>query len=383
MPTRKHILLVLKEYRHRLFEAVQSHAKEANWNVEFGQSTIPPGWYGDGVIIDYPERNEIERLHDCRTIPIVSRIPPQNLSNYEKFNVRSVLGDVSENAIKVFDFFRSRGHQNFAGIREGKSTLDSVGAFEDVVRKNGFAFQNMIWEEHLPKGKRDNFAATIKVLRTFFRTLPKPCAMFVCSIWRIHYVYRGCEEENIEIPRDISIIANTDDPGFGENLLPSATVIAGEVELTGPAMVNLLQDMMAGKELSRSPVLIQASRIVARQSTDFFATQHPSTARAIGYIIKNFHNPMLDISRIAKSTRVSPKTLQRNFKKYLNTLPNDFIRRQRLEKTCQLLKETKMSVREISSRVGYGSNLALSLAFKKRFGVMPGEFRKSQKTTIK
>lgn len=377
---RKHILLVMKEYRCRLFEAVLHHAQKANWNVDFSQSSIPSEWYGDGVIIDYPDPKDILRLRDCYTIPIVSRIPMQMLSRYAKFNLRSIIGNIHENAHKVFKYFRSRGHQNFSGINPWKMIHDVVKVFGDVVRKNGFPFHAMFWEEHLSKRKHDNFTAIIKVLRTFIRALPKPCAVLVGSIRHMNYIYRSCEEEHISIPQEISIIANTDDPGFGEHMLPSATVIAGEIKFTGLAMVRLLQDMLTGKETSRSPVLIRANRIITRQSTDFFATQHPGTARAAAYILKNFHNPLLDVNRIAKGTKLSPRTLQRNFKKYLNTLPNDFVRQQRLEKACKLLKETRMTVQQISAAIGYGSNIALSIAFKKRFGVTPGEFRKDQKS---
>ena len=96
---------------------------------------------------------------------------------------------------------------------------------------------------------------------------------------------------------------------------------------------------------------------------------------AIIYIMKNYNKP-IKIGDVAKHVGYSPdylgnlikKTTRMTFSSYLITL--------RLENAYHLLMEKDKTIQEICMEVGYSSYPNFYYAFKKRFGITPGEVTK-------
>ena len=56
--------------------------------------------------------------------------------------------------------------------------------------------------------------------------------------------------------------------------------------------------------------------------------------------------------------------------------PSEFIRSQRLESAAQMLLTTSLSVSEVSDRTGFGTPRYFSRCFRKKYGMLPKDFRK-------
>ena len=54
----------------------------------------------------------------------------------------------------------------------------------------------------------------------------------------------------------------------------------------------------------------------------------------------------------------------------------DYITTYRMQKACQLLKETNQKIYEISEATGYSSPQYFSQVFVKQFGLKPFDYRK-------
>lgn len=80
---------------------------------------------------------------------------------------------------------------------------------------------------------------------------------------------------------------------------------------------------------------------------------------------------------LAKLAGASPSTFARAFHQSLGTTPNAWLVAERLARAERLLVETAAGLAEIAARTGYASEFALSRAFKRRFGVAPGLFRRT------
>jgi len=368
---KKNILLVLREFRPVLFESILKHGYQLNWNMEFYENHIPKNWHGDGIIIDNASKSEISQFP--KTIPIAIR------SAIVGENIFSVHGDVEHNMKIVFNFFCSRGYQHYAVLNAHPLKFDPVKYMGLLVKSAGFEYHSLYWEKQI--SECEDFTESIKTIKNFFISLPKPCAVYVGSIRHIHLVYRACEQAKINIPQDIAIIANTDDPGFGVNLKPSVSVLVGEFATIGEKLVEGLNGLMKGKPAPKEVQMIPATHIVARQSTDNYAVEHPETMRAINYILKNFGDSQLGMHDILQASGCSSMTLQRNFVKYLNRLPSQFLQDIRLETAAKLLEQTKLTLDQIAAKVGYGSNMSLSLAFKRKFDYAPGKYRNNYLNT--
>ncbi len=93
--------------------------------------------------------------------------------------------------------------------------------------------------------------------------------------------------------------------------------------------------------------------------------------------IMNFNlGRKIKLKEIADELNVSDKQLLRVFNRELQMTPMQYLIKLRMDKAESLLLNTRMTVNEIASQVGYLSTSRFIQDFKKRFGHSPGAFRK-------
>jgi AraC-like DNA-binding protein len=80
------------------------------------------------------------------------------------------------------------------------------------------------------------------------------------------------------------------------------------------------------------------------------------------------------LEALGREVGCSPFYLSRTFSKELGVTIPQFIRRLRLERAADLLREGKMNVTEVALEVGYNSLSHFSQAFHQHFGCCPGLF---------
>ena len=97
--------------------------------------------------------------------------------------------------------------------------------------------------------------------------------------------------------------------------------------------------------------------------------------KAISTIEKNVSNENYSVDEFARDMFMSRMTLYRKIYAALGQTPSELIRSYRLDKASKLLKSTNLSVIEISERVGFSSSRYFSVCFKKKYGVLPKDFR--------
>lgn len=71
--------------------------------------------------------------------------------------------------------------------------------------------------------------------------------------------------------------------------------------------------------------------------------------------------------------------LCRIFREHLGISPQEFLITFRLRKAVQLLRTTKLSIKDIGNAAGYPNQLHFSRAFKNVYGMSPKQWRSSQK----
>lgn len=94
------------------------------------------------------------------------------------------------------------------------------------------------------------------------------------------------------------------------------------------------------------------------------------------YIRKNY-NQELSLDLVAAQFGFSPAYLSRMFRKYASMNYKTFLQNLRLEYAVQELVETDHYIGDIALNHGFPNCKAFSSAFKVRFGVLPGEYRRS------
>lgn len=107
----------------------------------------------------------------------------------------------------------------------------------------------------------------------------------------------------------------------------------------------------------------------------------PRVAKAIQYIEKNY-SQAIGLDEIANSAGLSVYYFSRQFKKMTGVSAGEYLNDVRLTKIYNLLTNTKNTLDEIAQRTGFASSGNLSRAFKKKYGISPAKFRKSNKKWI-
>lgn len=82
------------------------------------------------------------------------------------------------------------------------------------------------------------------------------------------------------------------------------------------------------------------------------------------------------LEELAREAGVSRSSLAARFAHFVGTPPMQYLAQWRIQLAASLLRNSQSSLAEIAERVGYGSEAALSRAFKRSVGVPPANYRR-------
>lgn len=97
---------------------------------------------------------------------------------------------------------------------------------------------------------------------------------------------------------------------------------------------------------------------------------------AVEIVEKHMDDADFTTDLFAREMCMSRSNLHLKLKALTGEAANEFIRKIRFNRACQLLKEGKYTVAEISTMVGYNAPSYFSSSFKKYFGCLPSEYGK-------
>lgn len=102
----------------------------------------------------------------------------------------------------------------------------------------------------------------------------------------------------------------------------------------------------------------------------------------VGRALQKLHQaPAHDwsLEELAKACGLSRSVLAERFAELVGVPPIQYLAQWRIQLAASLLRSGKSSLAEIAQRVGYGSEAALSRAFKRQVGVAPALYRRSER----
>jgi len=99
-------------------------------------------------------------------------------------------------------------------------------------------------------------------------------------------------------------------------------------------------------------------------------------ARACTYVDFHLHE-QVRLSFVAEYVaKTSPGHLARLFRQQRGISYTEYVRELRMQKAADLLRRTKLPVRQVAARVGYEDPSRFTVHFRRRFGLTPREFRR-------
>jgi AraC family transcriptional regulator len=90
----------------------------------------------------------------------------------------------------------------------------------------------------------------------------------------------------------------------------------------------------------------------------------------------------ISLDELAAEARLSPFHFARMFKESVGVPPRVYLTQLRLERACELLEMTDLSVTEIALEVGYSSNQVLARLFVKHRHMTPSDYRRAVRDPV-
>jgi AraC-like DNA-binding protein len=141
--------------------------------------------------------------------------------------------------------------------------------------------------------------------------------------------------------------------------------------------LNSLISVYKGQKYNRSHVEVKIIEFLlllssCSENKEFISTLiGPVKKRGIRKFMETHYLENLKIEDYAALTGRSISTFNREFKKFYAVTPNKWLIEKRLEKSRELLRNTNLSVTDVSIDVGYENLSHFISAYKKRYGITP------------
>jgi AraC-like DNA-binding protein len=103
--------------------------------------------------------------------------------------------------------------------------------------------------------------------------------------------------------------------------------------------------------------------------------------RAKDLIDRDFAEP-LDVPALAREAHASRAHFVRSFKKAFGETPHAYLLRRRIERAKELLRNTQLSVSEVSLAVGFRSHGSFSTAFRQLVGETPRAYARRWRPAV-
>lgn len=128
-------------------------------------------------------------------------------------------------------------------------------------------------------------------------------------------------------------------------------------------------------------VYVLALRVALSRLADGFPTlqavRHPAIGRALLAVHTRFDEPWT-LQTLADEARMSRSAFAATFRRLVGEAPAHHLARRRMQEAARLLTDTTLPLTALPQRVGYRSAVGFHLAFRRSFGMTPGEFRRAR-----
>lgn len=132
------------------------------------------------------------------------------------------------------------------------------------------------------------------------------------------------------------------------------------------------------KSIAKAQKRFPPAGVVTRSSTVGGGCADPLTARMIRWVWNRVQNSQsISVESMAHHFHVSRKTVYRNFIQYTGRSPVEAIELQKLMMAKELLRNSPLSIGEISQRCGFAKQDVLSRLMRRVVGCTPREYRKA------
>ena len=290
---------------------------------------------------------------------------------YESFP--GIITDARSIGRMAAEHFLDRGFLDFAfcGFDQFVWSRNRERFFRQRLEEEGFRVH--IYVQSKTRGRR-LWKNEQHVLAKWLTSLPRPVALMACNDDRALQVVEACKLAGLHVPDEIAVLGVDNDVLVCDLSDPPISSIALTTEAAGYAAAELLDRLMRGEKMTGQRIVVFATHIVTRTSTDITAVTDREVAAAVRFIRQHAEGAM-QVGDVVNATTVSRRVLENRFRVALRRSIHQEIQRMRVNHIIQLLVGTDMTIKEIARRSGFESPWHIARYFRRVTGLSLREYR--------
>ncbi len=361
------VLMALRWYHPKIHMGIAKYAGLHNWHLNTTMAfTNEPvyGWQGDGILTQN-WTSEFDSFLNSLEAPLV--------------RINEVISDDNLAIGRLAaDYFHNLRYRHYAACPLGGvySLPSRTQYYINRVAELGFEC------EVFPINGCTNWLERRNILSKCLKDATYPLAVFAADDNQAAEIIETCLTEGIEVPEQVAVLGVRNDPLICESLAVSLSSIENHLEMQGYKAAEVLDYIMRGETTENLSLEIESPYVVTRESSDVIAIQHPEVAQALKFIKDNFQDN-IGIDDIVDATAMSKRGLHYAFQQYLGRSIGKELTRVRLDNAVELMDTTDDKLLLIAGRSGFNNIVSFHQAFKQRFNMSPGAYRKMLKQTVK
>lgn len=338
--------------------------------VDFEIEVIKPlaQWRPDGILVRSVAPPQLTSLRQYfPTTPVVSTVmAPAHLTD------SMVLADPMELLILAREHFHTRGlsHVALFSMAADFALHRAISAFRIAV-PNG---PEVICPREIACSRRPAMVRmTRKMMTEGLEGLPKPFGIVTLETGAAPFLLTCCLDLGLKVPEEAQIIG-VDDVDRCMECYPWLTSLTLPNEIIGEvAMETLLGHLQHDQPRPDAIIPVCGAKLVPRQTTALLHADQQSIAR-LRSVMQTQGGDGISVSRLAKLTKIGRTSVYKQFSATGET-PARHLRQLRLQKVCQLLRDTEGSVAAVAAECGFNDPVALTHFFRRQTGESPTGYR--------
>ena len=323
----------------------------------------------DGIIGYFDHKGPVLDFRCSVEVPVV------DLSEaHPKLDVPRVLMDdvaigrmagehLVERGFRHFAFFSAYSHYAFAGRLQGFRE-----AVEPVSKSFYVAEARPGDEAAIPSP--DAFVHELE-------QLPSPLAVMALDDISASLVIDACGIAGLYVPEQVAVVG-CNNGSHCEFAAVKMSSVDPNIWEQGAAAAELLQRLLDGEAAPSGPMRVAPSALVVRQSSDIFAVENLTVARAMKKMILGWRQG-LSVDDVAREVGVSRTHIEALFRQHLDSGVAEYIRNIRVEQTKHILLETTWPIREVMAYAGFRNASHFSTMFRRMTGLSPQHWREKHR----
>ncbi len=210
----------------------------------------------------------------------------------------------------------------------------------------------------------------------WLQSLPKPVGLMACNDDCGRQIIESCKQAHLLVPDTVGVLgADNDEVVCGLSDPPLSSVVIN-FERAGYEAALVLFRLLRRSRHVPSKIIVRATHVIARRSTDITAASDPHMAKALQFI-RDHSRENVTVTDVSRAAGLSRRTLEIKFRREVGSSIREHICRVRTDQIVRLLVETDLPIRRIAERLGFSDVQHFARYFRAGKQISPLAYRRS------